>query len=354
MEFLSVSGALATLIGVAVLVPIITGHVSANVIQHPIFRTSCAAVTSFSYALLLARFDLQKANNLRLTIVFSLLMRFICIPVLSHIVAIAGYALGRMSTAKTAAAVAAAKAPATAKATAASLSLPAAVLSSLFLLSTTPVGYSPSAAMLSRHIHTTLMAILTTLTLLFFPLLPCISHRVSLWAHSSALLNIGAILPKVAPPPSVPLLLVTTTIPVMLGLMTNRLLPRRWAAIGGFVALPIAWTCSLLLLASAVGSVVSGSMTGLVGSVGLCAGVGAMMVLLGRALACALLLDYRAERTLMLYLCTQGAVVGVGVAPVGFASAPLVASALVGLIFTIVMGRLWSHVIIRTSRDVIL
>lgn len=357
-EFLAVAGALSTIVGVAALVPIIGGYFSSLVIRGSVGKVLCVGLSSFAYGLLLARFDLKKMSSLRLTIVFSLLMRFICIPVLSHTVAIAGYSLVKINAAKTAAAAAAAaaavKAPATVKATAASLSLPAGVLSSLFLLSTTPIGYSPSAAMLSLHIHTTLLAILTVLTLLLFPILPCISHWVSLCAHRSAFLNIGAILPKVAPPPSIPLLLATTTIPVLVGLGVSRIVPRRWAAILGLLALPIAWIGSLLLLASAVSEVVGGSATGLAGSVGLCGGVVVMMVLLGRALGSALLLDERAKRTLILYLCTQGTVIGAGIAPIGFPSAPLVASALVGLVFAVVMGRAWSHVVIRTSTDVIL
>ncbi|CDF38812.1 unnamed protein product [Chondrus crispus] len=284
-------------------------------------------------------------------------MRFICIPVLSHMVAIAGYALLKVKAAKMAAAVAtaaaAAKAPATVKATTASLSLPAGVLSSLFLLSTTPIGYSPSAAMLSLHVHTTLFAILTVLTLILFPLLPCISHGISLWAHKSAFLNIGTILPKVAPPPGILHLFATTTAPVLLGLGLSKIVSRRWAAILGFCALPVAWTSSLLLLASAVIEVVAGNATGLAGSVGLCGGVVLMMMLVGRALGSALLLDGRAKRTLILYLCTQGTVIGTGIAPTGFPSAPLVASTLVGLIFAVVMGRAWSHVVIRTNNTTI-
>lgn len=357
-EFLSVSGALSTLVALVALLPVITGHVPSLVIHGTVAKALCVGLSSFAYGLLLSRFDLRKAYSLRLTIAFALIMRFICIPVLSHIVAIAGYTLVRLTRSKAAAAVAAkaaaTTAPATVKATAATLSLPAGVLSSLFLLSTTPIGYSPSAAMLSLHIHTTLLAILTTLTLVLFPAIPSISHSVSLWAHRSAFLNIGATLPKVAPPPGIPLLFVTTTLPVLLGVSLNRLLKPRWSAFLGFIALPVAWAGSLLLLASSVAEVVTGSITGLAGSIGLCGGVVLMMVLVGRALGSALLLNERAKRTLILYLCTQGTVIGAGVAPAGFPAAPLVASAVVGLAFAIIMGRTWSHVVIRTSTDVIL
>lgn len=357
-EFLSVSGALSTVIAIAVLLPVITGHVSVSFFSGTFAKAVCVTLSSFAYGLLLSRFDLKKASALKLTIAFSLMMRFICIPILSHTVAIAGYTLVKLTGSKTAATAAAkaaaTKAPATVKATAASLSLPAGVLSSLFLLSTAPVGYSPSAAMLSLHIHTTLLAILTVLTLILFPVVPIVSHIVSLWAHRSAFLNIGAILPKVAPPPSFPLLFLTTTLPVLLGLGVSRLLKPRWAAILGLFALPVAWSGSLILLASSVGEVVGGSITGFAGSVGLCGGVVLMMVLLGRALGSALLLNVRTKRTLILYLCTQGTIVGVGIAPNGFPAAPLVASALVGLAFAMIMGRAWSHVMIRTSTDVIL
>lgn len=357
-EFLSVSGALSTVIAMVALLPVMTGQFSISFISGTSTKAICVALSSFAYGLLLSRFDLKKASALKLTIALSIMMRFICIPILSHTVAIAGYSLVKLTGSKTAAAAAAkaavTKAPATVKATAASLSLPAGVLSSLFLLSTAPIGYSPSAAMLSVHIHTTLLAILTVLTLILFPVIPTISHIVSLWAHQSAFLNIGAILPKVAPPPDIPLLFMMTTAPVLIGLGVSRLLKPRWAAIFGLIALPIAWSGSLLLLASSVGEVVGGSITGFAGSVGLCGGVVLMMVLLGRALGSALLLNLRAKRTLILYLCTQGAVVGVGVAPAGFPAAPLVASALVGLAFAMFMGRAWSHVMIRTSTDVIL
>lgn len=356
-EFLSVAGALATIVGVAAVSPIAAGFLSQYVIRGRFAKEICITISSFAYGLLLSRFDLQKASTLKLTIVFSMIARFFFIPALSHTVAIAGYALANLGATKTAAAAAAAaavNAPETVKATAASLSLPSGVLSSLFLLSTSPMGFSPTTAMLSLHIHTTLFAILTSLTMLLFPLLPCISHYVSLWAHQSAFLNIGAILPKVAPPPSPLMLLRTTTVPFLVGLALIRLIPRRWGAIYGFIALPVAWICSLLLLASAISDVVAGSATGLAGSFGLCAGVAIMMLLLGRALASALLLDVRAKRTLILYLCTQGTVVGMAVSPNGFAAAPHVASALVGLAFATILGKLWSHVVIRTSTDVIL
>lgn len=140
----------------------------------------------------------------------------------------------------------------------------------------------------------------------------------------------------------------------MLGVGLNRSMPPRQAARLGFAALPVAWLSSLLLLASAVNDVVGGSVTGLAGSIGLCGGVSVMMLILGRALGSALLLDERAKRTLVLYLCTQGTVIGAGVAPAGFAAAPHVASAFVGLGFAVIMGKVWSQVVIRTSTDVIL
>lgn len=129
---------------------------------------------------------------------------------------------------------------------------------------------------------------------------------------------------------------------------------RQRAAVCGLAALPVAWIFSFLLLISAVLDVVGGSVTGLAGSCGLCGGVAIMMFLLAHGLASVLQLDERARRTLVFYLCTQGTAVGAGVAPAGFAAAPHVASAVVGLGFALIMGKVWSKVIIRTSTDVIL
>lgn len=136
--------------------------------------------------------------------------------------------------------------------------------------------------------------------------------------------------------------------------MINRTISARIAAKCGFAALPTAWFFSLLLLASAIKDVALGGITGLAGSVGLSAGVALMMWLLGRALGSGLHLDERAKRTLVLYLCTQGTVIGAAVSPAGFSPAPHVASAIVGLTLAVIMGQIWSHVVIRRSKDVIL
>lgn len=355
-EFLSVSGALAMVVSVVLLAPVAGGVLNGLVIRNSVGRAACVAIMSFSYALALSRFDLSKLRKLKLTIAFVLATRFVCVPALSHMVAIAGYAVrkayiaSQTTAAAAAVAAAAAKAPATAKATAASLSLPAGVLSSLFLLSTTPVGFSPSAALLSPFIYPTLLANLTLLTLLLFPILPLISHSVN---TSFTFLNFAATLPQVAQPPSTLFLLATTTVPALLALGLLRVLPSRWTAVAGLSALPVAWACSMVLMMSAVGGLVGGSLTGLAGSVALCAGVVGMMALLGRALGAALLLDERAKRTLILYLCTQGAVIGAGIAPRTFTTAPPVASAAVGLVLTAFLAKRWKKVIVRTSRDVL-
>lgn len=355
-EFLAVVGAMATVLGVFTVVPALGGITPVSLFQHPGIRQACTTLSSFFYGIVLSRFDLRKGESLRLTIAFSLLMRFICMPVLSHAVSIAGYAVAKLTSSKTAAVAAAAAitAPETVKATAASFSLPSGVLSSLFLLSTTPIGLSPCAAMLSMHIHPTLLAILIALTISLSPAIPCISHVISQWAHRSAFLNVGSILPQVAPPPNIQQLLLATSLPFFCGLGLSKLLPRRVAAICGFVSLPLSWLCSLLLLCLAVSDVVGGSVTGLAGSIALCAGVVLLMFILSRALGSGLRLDIRAKRTLTLYLCTQGTIVSAGIAPPAFAAAPHIASAFVGIIFAATMGKMWSHVIVKTSTDVIL
>ena len=358
LEFLGVSGMLGTLASVlAMLIVAIIGVVSpGNAVDAFNIRPALVALMSFSYALMLQQFDLHKLPRLRLTITLVLGTRFIVVPALSHIVAILGYAFANaITTSKAsiaAAVVANAKAKATAQATAKSLSLPSAVLSSLFLLSTTPVGYSPSAALLSPHIYPTLLAHLTLLALLLFPILPGLSYAMNRAAHNSSLFNVAGTLPLVGSPPGVSCLLLTTTIPALVALVLQRMLPPRARHLVTFCALPCAWLFSTVLMCYAVRALVSGGMTGLAGSVGLCCGVVAFMCAFARVLGAVLRLDERAKRTLMLYLSTQGAVVGASIAPQGFASAPPVAAAIVGLCCTAVFAQRWSKVIIRTSTDI--
>lgn len=358
-EFLSVSGLLATVCTGLFIAPVALGRLGPLLPTGTMTKLACVTMTSFTYGLFLQRFDLRKAANLKLTIVFSILTRFVFIPVLSHLVAIAGYALVRLLASKPAATTAAAaavhivNAPATVKATADSLSLPAGVLSSLFLLSTTPPVYSPPIAMLSQHVHTTLLAILVSLTLFLFPVLPMVSHALSLRAHRSALLNIGSLLPQVIPPPAISILAGTTTLPFTLGLLLNRILPPRAAGLAALIALPTAWLLSLAQLLAALHATTTAGVTGLIGSFGLCLGVTLTMLVLGHALARAMLLQRRARRTLLLYLCAQGCVVGAGVSPSGCAAAAHVAAAAVGLVVVAGMAMAWSHVVIRTKSDVI-
>lgn len=354
---------LATIATVVIVLPLSLGATDFLLLNHPSLRHACVALMSFSYALMLSRFDLRKIPRLRLTIAFVLATRFVLIPALSHCVAIIFYAAANfVATGQTSAAAAAAAAVAAAKksprgaATAKSLSLPSAVLSSLFLLSTTPVGYSPGAAALSKYIYPTLLAYLVLLTLILFPVLPGISHAMNRIAHHSPLLNVAGTLPLVAPPPSLPLLLLTTTVPALLGLALVHLLPSRFRRVRSAMTMSsigIAWACAAGLLAVAVRALISGGGTGLAGSVALCGGVVAMMGLAGRALGAGLRLDERAKRTLMLYLCTQGAVVGAAIAPAEFAAAPPVAAAVCGLGFTVFFARRWSKVVIRTSKDIL-
>lgn len=356
-EFLTVSGALATIIAFPTITTMTTYAQNMPIIlQKPWVRTIAQSTCTFTYGLFLARFDLHKARTLKLTIAFAVICRFVAIPILSHVVAIAGYAFANMLTRTTLPAATAHRmaqnTSAQVKASAKSLSLPAGVLSSLFLLSTTPPVFSPSIALLSQYVHTTLLAILLSLTITLFPLLPNISHAVSAWAHTSALLNFGGTLPKVLPPPPFHELVATTTMPFLAGVVLSRCLPGRWSALAGFLGLPAAWLASLTLVAGAGMQVARGGLVGLPGSLGLCAGVTGMMVLLARLLSSMLLLKGRAKRTLILYLCIQGTVMGAGLAPARYSGAPHVASAIIGLVCIGVMARSWSKVVIRTSGDV--
>ena len=358
-EFLTVTGLLAALLCALVLVPttLLVKHVDIKLTSS--IKQILVAICSFAYGVFLSRFDLQKTKTLKLTVVFGLLTRLLCFPILSHLVAVAGCAVVKLSTAKKAAEAAAAAAAAmnaatTVAVTKETLSLPADVLSSLFLLSVCPSMYSPSTAMLSSYVHTTLLAILTVLTVIIFPILPVVSYKACVWAQQSVWLNIGSILPKLAPPPSFAILALCTTVPFLTGLSLKYILSRRISAITGLFAYPVAWICSFVLIISSIKDVATGSITGLAGSIGLCGGVVLLMWVLGRGLAYALKLDERAKRTLILYLCSQGVMYGTGLAPPGFGTSPHVASGLVGLAFGVIMGRFWSKVVIKTSTDVIL
>lgn len=358
-EFLTVTGLLATLLCALVLVPttLLVKYVDISLTSS--VKQVLVAICSFAYGVFLSRFDLKKTNTLKLTVVFGLLTRVLCFPILSHLVAVAGCAVVKLSTAKKAAEAAAAAAAAinaatTVAVTKETLSLPADVLSSLFLLSVSPSMYSPSTAMLSSYVHTTLLAILTVLTVIIFPILPVVSYKACVWAQQSAWLNMGSILPKLTPPPNFVVSALCTTVPFLTGLSLKYILPKRISAITGLFAYPVAWICSFILIISSIKDVATGSITGLAGSIGLCGGVVLLMWVLGRGLAYALKLDERAKRTLILYLCSQGVMYGTGLSPAGFATSPHVASGLVGLAFGVIMGRFWSKVVIKTSTDVIL
>lgn len=356
-DFLSVSGTLSTLLACTT-IGLITwkGSALSAVLTAANMRRVLMAVTSFSYGLVLARFDLARARRLKLMIAFSVLLRMIAMPVLSHLVATAAYAVLAMqggpvgATAATASSVAAAIPR---KSTA----LESATLSSVFLLSATPPCFSPSLAQLSPHVHTTLLAILVTLTIIFFPILPAISHAASAWAHRNAMLNVAAVLPAVAAPPGPGLLAMVTTAPFLGGVMLSRALPARWAAASALLALPTAWSASLVLtlgiIAHAIMHATRTSVAISLGSAALCAGVAIAMILLARLLAASLLLKGRARRTLILYLCTPGATVATGVTPSGYAAFPYATAVMLATLFAAIMARMWSHIVIRSSDDII-
>lgn len=346
-EFLSVSGSIATLFGLLFLLPLLLGHPSPLPFHTPLGNTLTLTTSSFAYGLLLARFNLKKTFSIKLTVLSSLVTRFLFAPLLSHLVSLIAYVFVRLATGTPLATAA----PVPVRA---SLAIPSGALSSFLLLAVAPAGFSPLVATLALHIHTTLLAILTTLTLLLFPLFQTISHIAATWARRTLLFNVASIIPPITPPPSMAALARVTTLPVLLGLAVSKALPHRWAAMAALVAIPVAWVCSLRLMASAVGAVVAGNAAGLLGSIALCGSVVALMWVVGRAVARGLSLDERSTRTLVVYLCMQGAIVGAGVMPMDGAMAPVVAAMMVGLVFGMAARRGWGRAVIRTSSDVIL
>lgn len=354
-DFLSVSGTLSTLLACTTIgLATWKGSSLSVLLTSANVRHGLMATTSFSYGLVLARFDLARARRLKLTIAFSVLLRIIAMPVLSHLVATAAYAILAMQGGPIGVTATAASAAATV--TRKSTALESATLSSVFLLSATPPCFSPSLAQLSPHVHTTLLAILVSLTIALFPVLPAISHAASAWAHRSAMLNVAAVLPAVAAPPGPVVLAMITSAPFIGGVMLSRALPARWAAASALLALPTAWGASLMLTFGAIAhAIVHATRTSVAisfGSAALCAGVAVAMILLARLLAASLLLKGRARRTLMLYLCTPGATVATGVTPSGYASFPYATAVMLATLFAAAMARMWSHFVIRTSDDI--
>jgi hypothetical protein len=324
IEFLGVAGGLATLAGlIAVPLPAVL-RVLSGVYLRPALVV--VALSSFANGLLMARFDLAMMRRLRLTILFVLVTRLVCVPVLAHLLAsiiLPGPSVGS-ETAKT-------------------------LSSSLLLLSLSPVGYSPQVAMLSPFMYPTLFAHLSLLTILFFPVLPAISYGVNLLLAKFA--PFGAVV-LVAAPPDFFLLLLVTTVPALAAVAAARFLSRRWIAIAGLCALPCAWTCSAVLVGSAFGhAVVSSSAIGLIASVLLCGGIVVGMALLGRVLSRLLGLDVRAGRTLILYLCSQGSAVAAGLAPASLSTAPIVVATVLGLATSLGLAKRWRKVVVRTRED---
>jgi hypothetical protein len=324
VEFLGVAGGLASLVGLVVVpLPValraLTGHCVTP-------SRAVVAIMSFANGLVMARFDLAMMRRLKLTISFVLATRFVCVPVLAHLLA---SVLLPGIVVETGAAT--------------------ALSSSLLLLSLSPVGYSPPIAMLSPFMYPTLLAHLSLLTTIFFPILPAISYGVNVLLNMSALFGT---VPLVAPPPDFLLLVFLTSIPALIALAAARVLPRRWVAVAGLCALPCAWACSAFLVGSALTrSLATSSVAGLVTSIGLCGGIVFGMALLGRLLSKILGLDVRARRTLILYLCSQGSAAAAGLAPGSISSAPIVAATAVGLGTALGMAKRWRKVVVRTCAD---
>lgn len=341
LEFLGVAGGLATMVALFGF-PISVGLAVFTGFALPPSRI-VVAVMSFAYGIILSRFDLAKMRKLKLTITFALITRFVCVPVLSHSLSLLlSSVLHLLSNMQ----ISCMK-PGNLLNSGHSLSTD--IASGLLLLSVTPAGFSPSVSMLSPYMYPTLFAHLALLTFLFFPILPYLSYWMNMLLRQNKLLSVGGILPRVSPPPSVATLLLCTTVPAILAITTNRFLSRRWTAIFGLCALPLAWFCVTYLTFSVFTRVVS------LGVVDFSCGIlmsGIIMLamgLLGRLLGAALRLDVRAKRTLLLYLCSQGSAAASGLSRSPHSAFPFAASAVLGIVMTYVLFKRWGEVVIRKS-----
>lgn len=352
-EFLSVSGSLSTIVGLAVIIPL---AIPLLPIPLPLLQTSlklpCLAVTAFLYGIVLSRFDLARARSLKLTIAFTLLTRFIAMPVLSHAVAVAALSLARVirPLAFPTSSLPPPIAPSSPTSPLSALALPPSLLSSFLLLSSTPTLFSPAVAMLSQHVHTTLLAILLSLTILLFPLLPAAYH-----ALSAAARRVAPLLPALPASPGISELALATTLPFAAAVaLTRLLLPPRASATAALCSLPLAWVLSLLLVAPAARAGGAAALPLVAGGAVVCAAVSGAMWVLARLLCRALFLDGRARRAVTLYLATQGVAVAAAFAGEGgAAAAPVAACAATGVVAVLAMGRAWSKVVIRTPTDVV-
>jgi hypothetical protein len=353
VEFLAVAGGLGTAVAL-VGVPAAAALLRITSWYPPQWLAIVlVAMSSFSYGVMLARFDLYKLRKLKLTVAFMMLTRLVCRPFLAKLLSCASAlvraGLGAVSSLSVSSP---ALLDATAVVSGPLSSMTAPVLASFMLLSLAPIGYSPSVAMLSPFMYPTLFAHLTLLNLLICPVFLMLPHVFSLALHKLCLSSIGASLPVLAAPPGGLLLMVATTLPAVAALLFARFASRRWIATVGLAALPCAWFSSALLLASAIGRISTSSLYGLAGSLVVCGGTALAMGLLGRVLSTILDLDVRAKRTLILYLCTQGTSATSGlVVPGSGMITPTVASAAVGLLVAYVLSKRWSKVVVRTSID---
>jgi hypothetical protein len=351
VEFLAVAGGLGTVIALAS-VPAAAFLMRVTSWTSPRWLAFTAvAVVSFASGIVLSRFDLHKLRKLRLTIVFMMCTRLLCGSMLANFVSLASTLF---SSSLQQATILPVVPPLLDAASHAAVSLGPAhrpFYMPFFLLSLAPMGYSPSVAMLSPYMYPTLYAHLTLLTALLFPVMLMIPYALSLVAHAVLLPGVGIAISAQSVPVTGLLLLATTTLPAVVALTFSRLLSRRYIAMAGLCALPCAWISSAFLMASAMCSVTAGDIVGLGGSLVACGSITLLMGLLGRALGAALHLDVRAKRTLILYLCSQGATAAAGLVPRSGAIAPTVASAITGLIAAYVLSKRWSKVVVRTSID---
>lgn len=341
LEFLGVAGGIVSVVGILAL-PLLSGVAASRGLTFPTSRL-LVALMSFAYGIILSRFDLGKMRKLKLTISFALITRFVCVPMVSHFLALALAWILRS--------LAYMRIPLFESIQLPNLShaLSRDVASGLLLLAVTPAGFSPFVSMLSPLMYPTLYAHLALLTFMVFPVLPYLSYWMNILLRQSKLLSVGGILPQVFPPPGALTLVLCTTAPVTIAVIVNKILPRRWVAVLGLLSLPIAWLCIAILTLSMFTRALPVGTVEMVCGLLFCGFVMLAMAVLGRLLGAALRLDVRAKRTLLLYLCSQGSAAASGLSRSSHAVFPFAASALLGVVLTYVMWRRWGEVVIRKS-----
>lgn len=275
---------------------------------------------------MLSRFDLNNGlRKMKLIVSFTLILRILTIPILSYLVTIL---ISNIITINT------------------------SIISTFFILSTTPCFLSPSLLCLATHTHPTLLALLLSIHHIIFPIIPSISYILHTQLNRFTLLPI-----IITQPPGLYTLLLTTTLPFFSGLLVNAIIKPRRTAMLALLSLPITWIATFLLLFTDAASLfLNISTVTVLSSLGLCVGVCGGMFLLARVLANVLLLKGRARRTIILFVCTPGITVTGGLVAasgVNGGAAVVIVAAGVAVVATTLMARAWSHVVIRTSNDVI-